>query len=56
MSIFRPVNHIFTRIFPKVMFLEEMTADPMGALSDVFSFLGLDLLEEEGGKKVRSVG
>ncbi len=38
--------------FLKVLFLEEMTADPVGTLSGVFDFVGVDLLDEEEGKKV----
>lgn len=37
----------------EVLFLEEVAADPIGALSSVFDFMGLELLDEGEGKKVR---
>lgn len=38
--------------FDKVLFLEEVAADPLGQLSGVFDFLGMDLVDEAEGKKV----
>lgn len=40
-------------VLRKVLFLEEVAADPIGALSSVFDCLGLALLDEAKGKKVR---
>lgn len=36
----------------KVIFLEEMAAEPVETLSSVFDFLGMKLLDEEGESKV----
>lgn len=38
----------FTCDFRKVVFLDELAEDPIGTLERVFSFLGMDLLDEKG--------
>lgn len=37
-------------VFRKVVYLEEMAKDPVGTLEGVFSFLGMDFLDEKGEK------
>ena len=31
-----------------MLFLEETAQDPVGALAEIFDFIGLDLVDEEG--------
>lgn len=40
----------------QVIFLEEMTADPVETLSSVFAFVGMDPVDDERGTKVRRSG
>lgn len=35
-----------------MLFLDELAEDPIGTLEDVFSFLGMDLLDEKGEKVI----
>eukprot|EP00752_Nemacystus_decipiens_P013821 g12271.t1 len=41
---------LFGRDNVKVIFLEEVAADPLGELSKVFDFLGMELVDKEGKK------
>lgn len=39
-----------------MLFLEEMAADPLGALSDVFDFLGMDFIVDDEDERQKKVG
>eukprot|EP00752_Nemacystus_decipiens_P004330 g3955.t1 len=45
---------LFGRENVKVLFLEETARDPVGALSEIFEFIGVDLVDENGEKGLPS--
>lgn len=48
LAAFVAVAPLGSKSNPKVIFLEEVSADPVGALESVFAFLGIDPLSGEG--------